>query len=94
MKTNQSPNIYKQAQRCADLTKTLIMSGNIQRAKRCLQKAELIFNHGTAEVKNAITNVYVFSVSTFMELHHCNIKNLFPDSLRTEYLKQINNSSK
>ena len=94
MKTQCIPNIYKQAQRFADLTKTLIMSGNIQRAKRCLQKAELIFNHGTAEVKNVITNVYVFSVSTFMEIHHCNIRNLFPESLQSEYQKQVNTSGK
>lgn len=94
MKAQSIPNIHKQAQRFADLTKTLIMSGNIQRAKQCLQKAEHIFNHGTLEVKNAITNVYVFSVSTFLELHHCNIRNLFPKSLQLEYQKQINNSGK
>lgn len=94
MKAQSIPTIYKQAQRFADLTKTLIMSGNIQRAKQCLQKAENIFNNGTAEVKNAITNVYVFSISTFMDLHHCNIRNLFPESLQLEYQKQINSSGK
>ncbi len=94
MKTQSIPNIYQQAQRFADITKTLIITGNIQRAKHCMQIAEDIFNNGTAEVRNAITNVYVFSVSTFMEIHHCNIRNLFPKSLQLEYQKQINTSGK
>ena len=79
-------------QRFADVTKTLIMTGNILRAKRCLQRAEDIFNSGTIEIKNAVTNVYVYSVSSFMELHHCNIRNLFPESLQFEYRKQVNAS--
>ena len=79
-------------QRFADITKASIVSGNIKRAKRCLGLAERIFTLGSAEIKNAIVNVYVFSVSTFMEIHHCNIRNLFPESLQSEYKKQINTS--
>ena len=77
-------------QRFAEVTKTLIINGNIKRAKRCLATAEEIFNQGTGEIKNAIANVYVFSVTTFMEMHNCNIKNLFPENLKAAYLKQIN----
>ncbi len=82
-------NMYKQMQRFADVTKTFIIQGNIKRAKRCLKTAEEIFNIGTAEIKNAVANIYVSSVSTFMEIHHCNIKNLFPKSLNDAYQKQI-----
>lgn len=92
MKNKTNTNIYAQMQRFADVTKTLIMTGNILRAKRCLERAEDIFNKGTDEIKNAVTNVYVFSVSSFMEMHHCNIRNLFPESLQLEYRKQINAS--
>lgn len=81
-------------QRFANVTKTLIMTGKIKRAKHCLKIAEDLFNHGTNEIKNAVTNVYVFSVSSFMELHKCNIKDLFPTSLNAEYRKQIKASSK
>ena len=76
-------------QRFAEVTKTLIINGNIERAKRCLKTAEEVFNRGTTPIQNAITNVYVFSVTTFMEMHNCNIKNLFPENLKTAYLKQI-----
>ena len=92
MKVESKQNNYKQIERFADVTKKLIMVGNIQRAKRCLQKADEIFNNGTSEIKNAISNVYVFSVSTFMEIHHCNIKGLLPDNLQKEYYLQVNES--
>jgi len=89
---NQVNTIYQQAQRFAEITKTAIVKGNIERAKKCLALAERLFLTGSNETQNAIANVYVFSVSTFMELRHCSISNLFPKSLKAEYLKQINTS--
>ncbi|WP_309640623.1 hypothetical protein [Flavobacterium sp.] len=90
---NQVTTVYKQAERFAEITKTAIVSGNIARAKKCMALAERLFTSGSYETKNAIANVYVFSVSTFMELRHCTISNLFPKSLKDEYLKQINATS-
>ena len=89
---NQVNTIYKQAERFAEITKKAIISGNINRAKKCLAVAERLFVSGSSETKNVISNVYVFSVSSFMELRHCSISNLFPPSLKTEYIKQINTS--
>jgi hypothetical protein len=90
---NQVTSVYKQAERFAEITKTAIISGNITRAKKCLALAERLLISGSTETKTVIANVYVFSVSTFMELRHCTISNLFPKSLREEYLKQINATS-
>ena len=89
---NQVTTSYHQAERFAEITKAAILSGNIVRAKKCLALAERLLITGSSETKNAITNVYVFSVSTFMELRHCSISNLFPKSLKAEYIKQINSS--
>lgn len=89
MKNRINQNMYSQMQRFADITKQLIMIGNIGRAKLFMNIAENIFKTGNSEVKNAITNVYIYSVSTFMELHKCNIRNLFPDFLKSEYQKQV-----
>lgn len=89
MKNRAKRNTYSQMQRFAEITKQLIIMGNIGRAKQCMSIAENIFKKGNSEVKNAITNVYIFSVSTFMELHKCNIRNLFPEFLKSEYQKQI-----
>ena len=92
MKENSSQNIYKQMQRFADITKLLLIQGNIQRTKHCLQIAEEIYNKGTAEIKNAVSNVYLFSVSSFMELNHINVRPLLPINLEKEYVHQINAS--
>ena len=89
---NQVNSIYKQAERFAEITKKAIVSGNINRAKKCLALAERLFETGSYETRNAISNVYIFSVSSFMELRHCTISNLFPKSLKAEYIKQINTS--
>ena len=90
MKNNTPKSLYRQMQRFADVTKTLIMHGNIARAKKCLAVAENLLETGSIEMKNAVSNVFVYSVSSFMELHKCNIKNLFPKSLDMEYRKQVN----
>ena len=79
-------------QRFADITKTLIMQGNINRTKHCLQIAEEIFNKGTGEIRNAVSNVYLFSVSSFMEINHINVRPLLPMNLEKEYVHQINAS--
>lgn len=84
--------VHNKAQKFADLTKLMIITGNIARAKKCLAVAERLLLNGSAETKNIISNVYVFSVSSFMEVHHCSIANLFPATLRQEYIKQINAS--
>ncbi|MCW3083616.1 MAG: hypothetical protein JWP12_982 [Bacteroidetes bacterium] len=89
---NQVTTIYKQMDRFASVTKKMIISGNIARAKKCFRVAEMLLETGNAEVKNAVSNVFVYSVSCFMELHKCNIHNLFPTSLKAEYLKQVNAS--
>jgi hypothetical protein len=90
---NQANTIYKQAERFAEITKKAIISGNIIRAKKCLVIAEQLLETGTTETKNVISNVYVYSVSSFMELKHCSISNLFPKALQAEYRKQINTLS-
>ena len=89
---NQVITIYKQAERFAEITKRAIIAGNINRAKKCLALAERLLTTGSNETKIAISNVYLFSVSSFMEMRHCNISNLFPKSLKAEYIKQINTS--
>lgn len=76
----------------AEITKNFIKSGHILRAKRCLDMAELLFTTGSNETKNAIGNVYVNSVSTFMEIHNCTVSKLFPPTLKREYIAQINAS--
>ena len=90
---NKINTIYKQAERFAAITNKAILSGNSIRAKKCIDIDERLFESGSAETKNVISNVYVYSVSTYMELKHYNIATFFPKSLKAEYLKQINATS-
>ena len=90
---NKINTIYKQAERFAEITNKSIISGNISRAKKLLAIAENLLETGSNETKNVISNVYVYSVSSFMELRHCSISNLFPKALRAEYIRQINATS-
>ncbi len=90
---NKINTIYKQAERFSEITKKAIISGNISRAKKLLSIAENLFETGSTETKNVISNVYVYSVSSFMEMRHCSISNLFPKAMKAEYIKQINATS-
>ncbi|KOS07318.1 hypothetical protein AM493_15690 [Flavobacterium akiainvivens] len=76
----------------AEITKACIRQGHITRAKKCLDIAELLFTTGSNETKNAIGNIYVYSVSTFMEVRNCTVAKLFPPQLKREYVSQINAS--
>lgn len=93
MKIIKNSTIFKKAQRFADLTKNLIITGHIGKARSCIQIAEQLFLKGGNEVKTAIANVYLYSLSSFMELHHYNIKNLFPENLEREYYRQVYQSN-
>lgn len=87
---NQVTTVYKQAERFAEITKKLLITGNTERVKKCLLVAEKLFKSGNSETKNVISGIYVHSVSSFMEFRGCKIAGLFPQSLQQEYLKQIN----
>jgi hypothetical protein len=89
-KPKQKISFYKQAQRLADSTKVLISSGNLKQAKYLMQVVEYIFINGNKETQNAISNVYVYSLSVFMEQKNCIINELLPKNLKSEYYKQIN----
>jgi len=87
---NQVISIYRQTERFAEITQKLIVSGNIQRVKKCLAVAERLLKNGNTETRNVIAGVYIHSVSTFMEMRHCSISGLFPQDLKAAYIKQIN----
>lgn len=82
-------NPYRQAQRFADLTKRLLLTGQQARALRCLRIAEALFRKGDARIRNAIANVYVYSVTPVMEMQHRHVGQLLPANLRREYYHQI-----
>lgn len=89
---NQLTTVYTQAERLAEITKKSIIRGNIARAKKILVFAERLLVSGNKETRDIMSGVYLHSVSTFMEARNCSIANLFPNSLRAEYIRQVNTS--
>jgi len=92
MKNKPNPDLYLQMQRFANVTKSFIRRGDMDKARRCLRTAEEIYCKGSAEIRNALVNVYVFSVSTFLEIRHAKIEHYFPASLQAAYYQQVNTS--
>lgn len=91
MKTFNETLIQKM-ERLANLTIRSLQSGKTACSKRCLDLADQLLQKGNAEMKNAITNVYLFSVSHYMELNRYPMAKLLPVALHKEYIKQINTS--
>ena len=85
---NQVTNVFKNAERFAEITKKALIAGNVQRAKKCIRVAEKLFVTGGTETRGIIANVYLYSIASFLKVKHCTISNLFPEVLKIEYAKQ------
>ncbi len=80
-------------QRFADLTKTLIAQGNMKRAEKCLRIANTLFTTGNFITKNAVANVYIYSLSSLLDNRDekCEqVMAVLPFALRQEYEHQVN----
>lgn len=84
--------LLKKIERFAEVTVSSLKLGKTVRAKRCFAIAEDVFQKGNAEVKQAIANVYLNTVSHYLEINHYVIKQFLPEGLHKEYIKQINTS--
>jgi len=78
----------------ADITKKCIVIRNFQRVEKCLGIADRFMRTGNANVKNAVANVFVYSLTLRLETMKREDRErvfyLFPTSLKKEYVHQIN----
>ena len=77
-------------QRMAEVTVALVLAGKLIRAKKFLDVAERLFLSGKYQSRTAVSNVYLYDISTILELHRYNLQLLLPPNLQREYIKQIN----
>lgn len=85
-------NINNLIDRFAGYTIDLIKKGNLPAIKNCFSAADQMLAEGSSEVKQAIENVYVFSISIFFDMAHAvskQVKELLPEHLMKEYHKQV-----
>jgi hypothetical protein len=90
METIRTRNNYRRMSHLADLTKQYIIKGNLKRVNDCLAIAEHQFRTGTTEMKNAVANGFLFSLTCFLEMHRAAFRIVLPELLEKEYVKQIN----
>ncbi len=85
-------NIYKTMECFVGFTKQLIYKGNLKEVKHCFNIAEKMLDDGNSLVKNAIENVFVYSLGTVVALSGLktkSLKKIFNGSLRKEYNRQV-----
>ena len=85
-------NVYKTMECFAGFTKQLIYMGNLKEVKHCFDIAEKMLDEGNNLVKNAIENVFVYSIGTVVALSGLKtkrLKRIFNGSLRKEYNRQV-----
>ena len=95
MKTPYIKSIYTAMQHLADITKNCIVQRNFKQAKKCFGIADRLLRTGGAQVRNAVENVYLYSVTIWLEGNmnwdaQNQILSLMPASLQAEYYLQVN----
>jgi len=92
MEATRTRTSYRRMSHLAELTKDYLIKGNLKRVNDCLAIAEHQLRTGTVEMKNAVANGFVFSVTCFMECHRTAFRLVLPELLAREYRRQINSS--
>lgn len=79
-------------QQFADITKLFILSGNLNRAGKCLKQADQLLATGNTLIKNAVATVYVHSLSRVLDSRTeqvLKVMAILPLSIRKEYDLQV-----
>ncbi len=91
-KLSNPQNVYASVKCFAEFTKSLVRKENLSEVKHCFNIAEKMMLDGNKTVKNAIENVYLFSLSAILDLTSplsYKIKGMMNRSLWKEYNKQL-----
>jgi len=76
-----------------DYTKRMALSHDFKMVEKCMTLVEKIYRKGTALVRNAVENVFIFSFSSMMPT--CNpvewrlVQSCMPSDLYLIYVKQV-----
>lgn len=96
-RNHHSADVYASIQALTDYTKRMALMHDFQIVKKCMTLVEKIYKEGTAAVKSAVENIFIFSLSSIMAA--CNIvewrmlQSYMPSCLYTLYIDQILKSS-
>lgn len=92
---NQSgKNINIVLQEMAFKTKEFLAAGNTLMAKNLIGLAAKIYDNGDDMTRNLVSNVYVFSIATYIELHDMGLLELLPQCLKDEFYEIVGAQAK
>src|SRR5579871_6257304 len=86
-------NIYQTMQALTDHTKRMAIEHDFKAVEKCMSLVERIYDKGTALVRNAVENVFIFAFSSLRML--CNIvewrivQSYMPAGLYALYIHQV-----
>src|SRR6202035_352796 len=92
---NLNMNVYKELQQFTNYTRRVVNEHNYTQAKQCFKLASQLYTEGDNVVRNAIENIFIFSLSSFFphdRVEKVILKSLIPDILYSLYVKQISRS--
>jgi len=92
IETAQLKSLYKTIDRFAAFTKEMMREGNLPLIRDCFTTAEYLLDGGTTNIKLAIENIYVFTITGFMDITGAvskQVKELMPAHLKESYQKQV-----
>ncbi len=88
-----SLNVFKSLQCFANFTRDKVVAHDFKIVKKCFSIIDNIYIQGDTAVKNAIENVFVFSLSFIMlgctKQERGHLQSIMPLSLHTAYVNQI-----
>ena len=88
-------NAYTAMHSLLDVTCRKVKESNYKTAKKCLKIASKLYDRGNQTVKNAVENVYVYSLSNILyarSVDKAKILAIIPMTLYTLYIKQVSQS--
>jgi len=83
--SQQGQSINTLLQDMAFKTNELLAMGNISQAKMLIDWAAEMYEDGEEQVRSLVSNVYVFSVATHIELQGTHLLELLPQSFKNEF---------
>jgi hypothetical protein len=87
------PSAYQSIQVLTDYTKRMALKHDFSMVKKCMLVVEKVYEQGNNQVKNAVENIFIFSLSSMMTL--CNIVewrivlSYMPAGLYSLYVQQV-----
>lgn len=86
-------NVLKSIQCLVIYTKEKLIQHDMVAVKKCLAVAEYIYSRGNTQVKNAVENIFVYSVPTLLNIgseeERKQLQSYMPLHLYTAYVQQV-----